>query len=71
VRGGSVVETTLRGRLLTVIDLSGLDIRSPAGLAFGPGSTDPSVDHLYIAARGRDNSIDPSENDGKIYEISF
>ena len=70
-RGGNVIETTLRGRLLTVIDLSALDIRAAAGLAFGPGSTDPSVHHLYIAARGRDNAIDPSENDGKIYEISF
>ena len=67
----SIVETTIRGRLLTVIDLSALDIRSSAGLAYGPGSADPSVDDLYIADRGRDNGGDPSENDGKVFEISF
>lgn len=71
LRNSSIVETTIRGRLLTVIDLSALDIRSPAGLAYGPGSTDPSVNDLYIADRGRDNNSDPPENDGKIFEISF
>jgi uncharacterized protein YjiK len=67
----SIVETTLSGGLLTVIDLSALDIRSPAGLAYGPGSADPSVNDLYIADRGRDNGGDPTENDGKVFEISF
>lgn len=70
-RESPVIETTIRGRLLTTIDMSGLGMHSPAGLAWGPGSDDPTVDHLYIADRGVDNVADPNENDGRIFEISF
>lgn len=70
-RNSNVIETTLRGVLVREIDCSAIGMRSPAGLAYGPRSTDPSVNSLYIADRGRDNGGDPLENDGKIYEIAF
>ena len=69
--GSNIAETTTTGDLLRVIDVSFLHIKHPAGLAYGPGSASPAVDDLYIAARGVDNATDPTENDGKIYEISF
>lgn len=70
-RSSDVVETTITGELLRVIDLAGLGMRSPAGLAYGPGSADPSVASLYIADRGIDNDGIGDENDGRIFEISF
>lgn len=70
-RGSDIIQTTMRGQVLTVIDGSALNIRSAAGVAFGPRSSDPSLDSLYIADRGVDNQTDPQENDGKIYEIAF
>jgi len=70
-KDSNIIETTIQGRLLTTIDLSAIGVHSPAGLAFGPGSADPRISSLYIADRGRDNSTDPSENDGRIFEISF
>jgi hypothetical protein len=27
--------------------------------------------HLYVAARGIDNSVDPGENDGRIFELAL
>lgn len=70
-RGADLVQTTTSGDLVLIIEGSGLDIRSAAGLVFGPGSADPSVSSLYIADRGHDNETDPAENDGKVYEITF
>lgn len=66
-----VSETTTRGRLVSTIETSGLGLYWPAGLAWGPSSSDPDVNHLYIADRGVDNATDPEENDGRIFEISF
>ncbi len=71
VRNSPVSETRLRGRLVRTIDTVGMGLHSPAGLAWGPASTNPNVRHLYIADRGVDNGADPNENDGRIFEISF
>ncbi len=66
-----ISETSLTGTLLNEIDISFLGARSTAGLAYGPGSINTTVNNLYIVARGVDNNSDPNENDGKIYEISL
>ncbi len=65
-----VVETTRSGTPVRVIDISFLDARSPAGLAYAPNSENPALWSLYISDRGVDNNSDPNENDGKIYEIT-
>lgn len=70
-RDSDVSETTIGGRLVTTIDTAEIGLHSPAGLAWGPASTDPSINHLYIADRVVDNDYDPNENDGRIFEISF
>lgn len=67
----TVIETTVGGSLLRVIDLTFLNAISPSGLAFAPGSANPATKNLYIADRGIDNDADPSENDGRIFEITL
>jgi len=66
-----MVETTTTGQLLRKIDIACADAWEAAGLALAPGSQNPSTLNLYIAARGKDNNVDPDENDGKIYEIAL
>ncbi|OGK11552.1 hypothetical protein A2954_01695 [Candidatus Roizmanbacteria bacterium RIFCSPLOWO2_01_FULL_37_12] len=66
-----ISEFSLNGNLLNEIDISFLGARSTAGLAFAPGSNNPAINNIYIAARGVDNNSDPNENDGKIYEITL
>lgn len=68
-RNSPVSETTKKGRLVRTIETDGLGMRSPAGLAWGPGST--GGNHLWVADRRVDNVADPNENDGMIFEISF
>jgi hypothetical protein len=70
-RNRAMRETTLDGNLVSVIDISAANSVSPAGLAYGPGSLDPTKKSIYITARGIDNGINPTENDGKIYEMSL
>ena len=64
-------EVTLSGEVLRYIDITAVNGLFEAGLAYAPGSNNPAEKHLYIVARGVDNSTDPNENDGKLYEISF
>lgn len=65
-----ILETTLKGKLVRKIDLTGLGIRAPSGITFAPG-TDGSKSRLYITDSGIDNNVDPSENDGRIFELKI
>ncbi|MDN3510959.1 MAG: hypothetical protein NG784_06605 [Candidatus Jettenia sp.] len=66
-----LAELTKAGALTQMFDISAANAKKPAGLAFGPGSLNPNVKNIYIAARGIDNDSNPNENDGKVYEMSF
>ena len=44
---------------------------SPSGITLAPASDDPSEMHLYVTARGIDNNVDASENDGRIFELAL
>jgi DNA-binding beta-propeller fold protein YncE len=66
-----IVETTLRGRLVRQIDISGTGIVAPSSIELAPASTDPSKTHVYVTDRGSDNQSNPSENDGRIFEFRF
>ncbi len=62
------------GALVGMIDISAANVKSGAGLAFAPSSDpndDPSVMNLYMVDRGVDNTVDPNENDGRVFEFSF
>jgi len=65
-----VAEITKSGTLVRMIDISAANAVKPAGLAYAPGSLDPSAKNLYIVDRGVDNIQNPSENDGKMYEMT-
>jgi DNA-binding beta-propeller fold protein YncE len=66
-----IAEMATDGGLLKYIDISNIQAIVPSGLAYAPSSADPAVWNFYLVDRGIDNSIDPSENDGKLIEISF
>ncbi len=66
-----IVEASLTGEYLNFISMNGSGIVAPAGVAVAPGSNDPSVNNIYVSARGIDHAAKPlpAENDGKIYEF--
>jgi hypothetical protein len=66
-----MAEFTTSGVLVQIIDISAANAYAPAGLAYAPGSLDQNSRSIYITDRGIDNSDDPEENDGKIYELSM
>jgi hypothetical protein len=65
-----VAVTTIDGLLLQTIDISASDWIKPSGLTFGP-SSDDGVTHIYISDRGVDETADPDENDGKVFEMTL
>ena len=65
-----IAETTLDGQLVNLIDIAFTGIQEPSGIAFAPGSTDRSVQHIYVSDRGLDNEAHPGENDGLIVELA-
>ena len=65
-----VAVTTIDGLLLQTIDISASDWIKPSGLTFGP-SSDDGVTHIYISDRGIDETDDPDENDGKVFEMTL
>jgi hypothetical protein len=69
--GKYIVETTLTGGLLNSYNIPFLGSNPKSGLAYAPGSFEPGAKHIYLASRGVDNSQDPLENDGKIFEIAL
>ncbi|MEJ2737712.1 MAG: PKD domain-containing protein, partial [Anaerolineae bacterium] len=64
-----VAHVTTSGDLVRWIDTSAADSRRPAGLTCAPGSQNPSAMNIYMTDRGTDNNDDPTENDGKVYEL--
>ena len=71
VSGSDIAETTTDGVLVGVIEGSGLTIRSASGLALAPASDGSGDSHLYVTDRGVDNALNPSENDGRIFELAM
>lgn len=62
-------EVTTDGKLVQKIDISDANGIKPAGIAYAPSSDNFLDRSLYIVDRGIDESVDPNENDGKIYEF--
>jgi uncharacterized protein YjiK len=69
-RHAVVLEATLAGEPLRVIDISAAAMRSPAGLAYAPASSGTGR-NLYIVDRNVDNNADPDENDGRLVELAI
>ncbi|MPZ94179.1 MAG: hypothetical protein GEU96_04510, partial [Propionibacteriales bacterium] len=58
------------GSLLNTIDISAANSLKAAGIAIAPASGGSGARHYYIVDRGLDNNSHPTENDGKMYEMS-
>ncbi|MDP9300875.1 MAG: SdiA-regulated domain-containing protein [Actinomycetota bacterium] len=65
-----ILETTMRGKLVRKIDLTGLGIKAASGITFAPG-TDGSKSRLYLTDSGVDNNVNPGENDGRLFELKI
>lgn len=66
-----IFELTPTGGLVRVIDLSGITgLRFVSGLAWAPAGDGSGAIHYWIADRQQDNGPNPSENDGKLFEVA-
>jgi hypothetical protein len=66
-----IIETTITGRLVQMIDITAISTVALSDLVFAPSSVDPSKTNLFVTDRGIDNNRDPNENDGKVFEIAL
>lgn len=64
-----MVEVTPNGDLVASYSIASADPTSAAGLAIAPPSDGSPGYNIYVSDRGIDNSQNPSENDGHIYEF--
>jgi hypothetical protein len=65
-----LLEVTVTGSAVQTVDLAFLAAVAPAGVAVAPSTVASGRNDVFIAARGIDNGTDPTENDGRIYEIA-
>lgn len=68
---GNVYELDHSGALLRTISIAASNQRKAAGLALAPTTTSSGRQDLWIVDRGVDNDANASENDGKLYEMSY
>ncbi len=66
-----ITEFKLSGSVVRTCDISAAAGIKPAGLTMAPGSQNAGVMNLYIVDRGVDNTADPGENDGRLFEMSI
>jgi hypothetical protein len=66
-----LLEVTVSGAAVRRFNLGFLNSDALSGVAIAPASDGSGTPHLYISDRGVDNSADPFENDGKVYEIAI
>jgi hypothetical protein len=66
----AVYELTRSGSLINKISIAVASPRHAAGIALAPASDGSGRTDMYIVDRGVDNDTNPSENDGRLYELS-
>jgi hypothetical protein len=66
-----IYQLTSGGVLLTTISVAAANSRVVAGIVLAPASNGSGARNLYIVDRGLDNDVYPTENDGKLYEMSL
>jgi hypothetical protein len=68
-RTSPLAEVTTSGSLVRTVSIGFLNPQNPSGVATAPSSTGSGTS-IWIADRGVDNGSNPSENDGRLYEIA-
>ena len=66
----AVYELSRSGGLINKISIAAANPRHAAGITLAPASNGSGKQNLYIVDRGVDNNTNPSENDGRFYEMS-
>ena len=66
-----LLEVTTAGAVVHRFNMGFLGSDALSGVAIAPASDGSGTPHLYISDRGLDNSADPDENDGKVYEVAI
>ncbi len=66
----TIYELDKSGALLNTIDTSSAGMDAAAGIAVAPASNGSGARTYYVVARGLDNDSHPTENDGRMYEIT-
>jgi hypothetical protein len=66
-----LLEVTVGGAVVRRFSVGFLNSESLSGVAIAPASDGSGTPHLFISDRALDNSGDPFENDGKIYEVAI
>jgi len=64
-----VYEVKLNGHLVRVIDIAPAFPYAVSGIALAPGSLVFAETNLFLVDRGRDESVHPDQNDGKVVEL--
>ena len=65
-----IYELNRQGALLNTVSITAASPRKAAGITLAPASNGSGAQNLYIVDRGVDNDSNPSENDGRFYEMS-
>lgn len=66
-----IYEITTTGALVQRYNTAAANILHNGDITLAPSSNQPSVTNFYVVDRGIDNDIDPSENDGRLYEFTL
>jgi hypothetical protein len=66
-----LLEVQTDGTAVRSVPLAFLNPTHPGGLAVAPSSNGSGEMSIWIAERGTDNGVNPSENDGRLYELSI
>ncbi|MFN8495749.1 MAG: DNRLRE domain-containing protein [Caldilineaceae bacterium] len=64
-------EVSTAGVLLRIFDASAAGGVKFAGVTLAPSSTTVGMMNYYVVDRVVDNNVDPTENDGKLYELTL
>jgi hypothetical protein len=65
-----IFELTRYGSLINAIDITALSTQAAAGVTVAPRYGDNSQRSYYVVDRGLDNNSHPTENDGRMFELS-
>lgn len=66
-----VGQFTLSGGFVRLLDISEVNAKKAAGLAWAPSTLGGGQMALYVSDRGTDNGKNPDENDGRVFEFVF
>ena len=70
-RSHAAYELAKTGELVGIVDIRSTNSVAISGIEIAPGSVRPDRRTMWLTDRGLDNNPVPTENDGKIYELSF